>query len=53
MEFRCYDRHGKQLAPGELSQLRIWNPTMEHIFATAMEHYGKEEIPTAEPVAKE
>lgn len=53
MEFRCYDCHGKQLASNELPQLQIWNPTMEHILANAMEKLRKEETSGPDLIAEE
>lgn len=51
MEVRILDSNGRQLSREQLKGMNIWNETMEHICATAMERVRKEEITSSVSVA--
>lgn len=52
MEFKYCDRNGKYLKPGELKELAVWNPVMEHILAEVVQNACKEESGTMEPLVE-
>jgi len=53
MDIRILDRAGQPLSADQIEQLNIWNETMEHICASALERVRKENVAVPISVAKE
>ena len=52
MEVRVLDNTGRQLSRDELRRMNIWNDTLEHICATALERLKQGRITTPVSVEK-
>jgi len=50
MVFRYFGRENSELSMEEVEALKIWNTTMEHIFAQAIERIEQENITSRQQI---